>query len=505
MTEPHWHKKCSALVLNAFFHDWRQIYMNNISVLYGLEVVTASGISHAAERQSIADDGQSFAELLNRVNSGLLDSEDEAKPDATGMLPAAESDVRDVKFDKSNLLPIDNDGTAPPAATVVTMHNVHADITDPELLIDDISMAITSMDKSVDAIYLPANKAINFDTDASNLSQFQPVTAMINSEKTLLQDSARQSQLADVQAVAEIENSSTDDWIRNQAIVSAGLASTSPPVDLNTRTLISQPVKTSAVTISFPPALTDPDAAGDGLDASQSGQLQARSLSLGQYQSHDTDLGKDSIFSTMLDSSRRDFSLSASNILQQNADSTVNAETDVALTMNLLLPQSSDEPRRGSFSLPVSNTTNAGDSLATTRQLAEKWLGDTGLSIKSVLTNNHDRIRLQLSPVELGFIDIDISTMDKKASIEFVSLNMSTRELIENSLPRLKEILAESGFLSSEVFVGSESRHRQTGPGDGKWNASDIDDGLIEDDKTAGISVHSATRIPTKKILDIYA
>lgn len=75
-----------------------------------------------------------------------------------------------------------------------------------------------------------------------------------------------------------------------------------------------------------------------------------------------------------------------------------------------------------------------------------RWLSQTDLS----------KAQITLKPADLGSIEIRIVSTDDKASVSFVAANSSTRDVIENSLPRLRELLAGHGLTLTDTSVSHQ-------------------------------------------------
>lgn len=95
------------------------------------------------------------------------------------------------------------------------------------------------------------------------------------------------------------------------------------------------------------------------------------------------------------------------------------------------------------------------------REASSTWLREIGLQGTAQVQPGGGRIVLQLHPAELGYLEIDILSQDSAASIEFISQNAGTRDLIEQSLPRLRELLQEQGLQLSGLQVRSQGRQQQ--------------------------------------------
>jgi len=72
--------------------------------------------------------------------------------------------------------------------------------------------------------------------------------------------------------------------------------------------------------------------------------------------------------------------------------------------------------------------------------------------------------RLQLNPHNMGSIEVKISIQNDQANISFLSQNSAVREVIEASLPRLREMMTESGVKLEQANVssnGDAQQHKQ--------------------------------------------
>ncbi|MDR3442275.1 MAG: flagellar hook-length control protein FliK [Legionella sp.] len=81
------------------------------------------------------------------------------------------------------------------------------------------------------------------------------------------------------------------------------------------------------------------------------------------------------------------------------------------------------------------------------------WLGQQGQGI--------NRAVIKLHPEDLGPIEINIKVVNGSASISIASHSQQVRDVIDQSLPKLQEMMAEQGLSLSEVTVESETDARQ--------------------------------------------
>lgn len=93
-----------------------------------------------------------------------------------------------------------------------------------------------------------------------------------------------------------------------------------------------------------------------------------------------------------------------------------------------------------------------------------KWGNEFAQKIVWLAHQHHQVAELRLNPAHLGPVEIVLSlTGDNgtQASAQFVSPHPAVREAIEMALPRLREMMAESGIQLGDVMVGAESFQRQ--------------------------------------------
>lgn len=79
------------------------------------------------------------------------------------------------------------------------------------------------------------------------------------------------------------------------------------------------------------------------------------------------------------------------------------------------------------------------------------WLGQQ--KIKSAT--------IKLNPQELGPLEVNIKVVKEVATVNITTHSIPVRDLIEQALPRLREMMAEQGVNLSQVNIESNSNHRQ--------------------------------------------
>jgi flagellar hook-length control protein FliK len=93
----------------------------------------------------------------------------------------------------------------------------------------------------------------------------------------------------------------------------------------------------------------------------------------------------------------------------------------------------------------------------------EHW--GEGLSQRVVWMVGQDvhAAKFQVEPPQLGPVEVKVTISNDQATVSFAAAHSATREAIQTALPRLQEMLLESGVSLGNVFVGSHSPQNQHG------------------------------------------
>ena len=99
----------------------------------------------------------------------------------------------------------------------------------------------------------------------------------------------------------------------------------------------------------------------------------------------------------------------------------------------------------------------------------EHW--GEGLSQRVVWMVGQDihAAKFQVDPPQLGPVEVKVTISNDQATVSFTAPHSATREAIQTALPRLQEMLLESGVSLGNVFVGSHTpqNQREAAPGSG--------------------------------------
>lgn len=88
---------------------------------------------------------------------------------------------------------------------------------------------------------------------------------------------------------------------------------------------------------------------------------------------------------------------------------------------------------------------------------ASGWEQEVGHQVAWLANHAGSRAELVLTPPHMGRIEVSLSVSGDQASATFVSANPAVRDALEAALPRLREVLAESGIQLGQAQVGAEN------------------------------------------------
>jgi len=103
-----------------------------------------------------------------------------------------------------------------------------------------------------------------------------------------------------------------------------------------------------------------------------------------------------------------------------------------------------------------------------TKVSSPDWSSALAGRISLMVNQGINSARIQLTPPELGPIEVRVNLNNEQASVQFISHSASVREALEQAMPRLREMLESSGFSLAEGHVGDESHQRNQSGSDGK-------------------------------------
>ena len=136
----------------------------------------------------------------------------------------------------------------------------------------------------------------------------------------------------------------------------------------------------------------------------------------------------------------------------------------------------------------------------------EHW--GEGLSQRVVWMVGQDvhAAKFQVEPPQLGPVEVKVTISNDQATVSFAAPHSAAREAIQTALPRLQEMLLESGVSLGNVFVGSHTPQDQreaSAGGDSGGRGSSENAGVIAADSIGGDRAMHVRR--SLGLVDLYA
>ena len=141
------------------------------------------------------------------------------------------------------------------------------------------------------------------------------------------------------------------------------------------------------------------------------------------------------------------------------------------------------------------------DARAAPSELGESMAG----RIRLLIDQGTGEARLRLNPPELGTIDVRISVVDDKTFVHMTASHSAGRDALEQSLPRLRELLAARGLDvgGASVDGGGRDAEPETGPYRADWPYAFLTEEPAGD--AAASSTASRAPAPAAGRIDLFA
>jgi flagellar hook-length control protein FliK len=85
------------------------------------------------------------------------------------------------------------------------------------------------------------------------------------------------------------------------------------------------------------------------------------------------------------------------------------------------------------------------------------WREEMGQKLTWMVGNNRQQAELVLTPPNLGRVEVSLTMNGDQASAVFTTANPAVREALEDSMQRLREVLATAGVTLGQTQVGAET------------------------------------------------
>ncbi len=190
------------------------------------------------------------------------------------------------------------------------------------------------------------------------------------------------------------------------------------------------------------------------------------------------------------------------------------------LNQNTALPQVTSTTVAQVIPLDKVNTSlnNASFSISkTTMSLGVKtpvgksgWNQNFSNQISMMVNNGVQHAKIKLNPMSLGPVEAMVKLSGETAVVNLSSLSLTTKDAMENAIPRLKEMLNENGFSQVDVNVSHQEKKEQdsdTSSNNEHGNSTMPGDDQLSEESSDSDSVARAAGLDEQglKIVDYYA
>ena len=115
-------------------------------------------------------------------------------------------------------------------------------------------------------------------------------------------------------------------------------------------------------------------------------------------------------------------------------------------------------PQTTSNNILLGGSQNPGQLLTLATPVSDNaWSEDFAVRVRTLVSGNVQSATLNLRPADLGAIEVNLSTEGNETKAQFAVQTAAVREVLEASLPRLREIFAESGLSLADTEVRDQS------------------------------------------------
>lgn len=150
---------------------------------------------------------------------------------------------------------------------------------------------------------------------------------------------------------------------------------------------------------------------------------------------------------------------------------------------------------------PLSSTTSP--ILAAPLSLRHpQWTQDVAQRVQVMVNQSMNELEVRLDPLDLGPMKIKLALDEQqKAHVTLSAQHTLTRDMLENALPRLKELLAQEGIELASVNVNAGD-HRDTDNQENSHQGAGVASELAED--AANLQVDNSLMRSTDNLVDHY-
>jgi flagellar hook-length control protein FliK len=96
--------------------------------------------------------------------------------------------------------------------------------------------------------------------------------------------------------------------------------------------------------------------------------------------------------------------------------------------------------------------------------------------VQMMMSKNLKHVDIRLDPPELGRMQIRMSLNNDSATVHFTVQHQQTRDMVDQAMPRLREMLSQQGIQLADTSVEQQGQQRQASHGSGSGSANETSD-----------------------------
>jgi flagellar hook-length control protein FliK len=144
----------------------------------------------------------------------------------------------------------------------------------------------------------------------------------------------------------------------------------------------------------------------------------------------------------------------------------------------------------------------------------DAWENQVGQKVVYMVGSEEQTASLTLNPPDLGPLQVVLSVSNDQASVTFSANQEEVRQALENALPRLREMMSESGIALGNATVnagmpdgrqGQEQAARNGSGFGGNGNGRDRGDGSSASDDAAPRTITRTAMLGDRGMVDTFA
>lgn len=128
-----------------------------------------------------------------------------------------------------------------------------------------------------------------------------------------------------------------------------------------------------------------------------------------------------------------------------------------------LAPQLAPVAAKGEGLAPPPPASNAAERADQLQALAQRVGQAVGQRLVSMIERGHWNVKFMLKPQQLGEIEVDLRMRSGELDAAFRATNAFTRDLLQDGLPRLREVMSSMGMDVASMHVGNGQAQRHGG------------------------------------------